>query len=140
MPPTWQPSAWGKVLTSSGDWKLALHGDSITVTLGGVDIVTAVEDVEIVAVTRGLFWSRIELHVGEWVSRLYGIRSKDAAAFERAFAASLKVQQLRQRTVESDAAAHRATPRSLPKNSPQTKLRRSYGDLGALDQRNGEVA
>ncbi|WP_158252725.1 MULTISPECIES: hypothetical protein [Cryobacterium] len=116
MPPTWQPSAWGKVLTSSGEWKLALDGDTITVTLGGVDIVTAVEDVEIVAVTRGLFWSRIELHVGEWVSRLYGIRSKDAAAFERAFATS------------------------LPKNSPQTQKRRSYGDLGGLDQRNGGIA
>ena len=109
MPPTWQPSAWGKLLTSSGDWKLALHGDTVTVTLGGVPIVTAVEDVEILTVTRGLLWSRIELHVGEWVSRLYGIRSKDAAAFERAFASSLKALQLRQRTAEFDAAAHRAS-------------------------------
>ena len=109
MPPTWQPSAWGKALTSSGDWKLALHGDTVTVTLGGVPIVTAVEDVEILTVTRGLLWSRIELHVGEWVSRLYGIRSKDAAAFERAFASSLKALQLRQRTAEFDAAAHRAS-------------------------------
>jgi hypothetical protein len=43
------------------------------------------------------------------VSRLYGIRSKDAAAFERAFAASLKALQLRQRSAEFDAAAHRAS-------------------------------
>ena len=109
MPPTWQPSAWGKALTSSGDWKLALHGDSITVTLAGVAIVTAVADVEAVVVTRGLFWSQIRIEVGEWVSRLYGIRSKDAAAFERAFAASLKALQLRQRSAEFDAAAHRAS-------------------------------
>ena len=108
MPPTWQPSAWGKVLTSSGDWKLSLHGDTLTVTLGGVPIVTAVEDVEILTVTRGLLWSRIELHVGEWVSRLYGIRSKDAAAFERAFAASVQALKLRQSTAEFNAAAHRA--------------------------------
>ena len=140
MSSTWQPSAWGKALTSSGGWKLALHGDTVTVTLGGVDIVTAVEDVEIVLVSRGWFWSRIELHVGEWVGRLYGIRSKDAAAFERTFAASLDALQLRQRTVESDAADHRASLTSLPKTSPQTKLRPSYGDLGALDQRKGEVA
>ena len=109
MPPTWQPSAWGKALTSSGDWKIELHSGTVTVTLGGVPIVTAVEDVEIVTVTRGLLWSRIELHVGEWVSRLYGIRSKDAAAFERAFAASLKALQVRQLTAEFDAAAHRAS-------------------------------
>ncbi|TFD65702.1 hypothetical protein [Cryobacterium ruanii] len=109
MPSTWQPSAWGKALTSSGDWTLVLHGDSVTVTLGGVDIVTAVADVEAVVVTRGLFWSHIRIEVGEWVSRLYGIRSKDAAAFERAFAASLKALKLRQRTAGFDAAAHRAT-------------------------------
>ncbi|TFD58936.1 hypothetical protein E3T39_11255 [Cryobacterium suzukii] len=109
MPPTWQPSAWGKALTRSGDWKLALHGDKVTVTLGGVAIVTVVEDVEILVVTRGLFWSQIRIEVGEWVSLLYGIRSKDAAAFERAFAASLLALQLRQRTAEFDAAAHRAS-------------------------------
>ena len=109
MPQTWQPSAWGKAVTRSGDWKLALLGDTLTVTLSGVAIVTAVQDVEIVTVTRGLLWSRIELHVGEWVSRLYGIRSKDAAAFERSFAASLKALQVRQRTAEFDAAAQRAS-------------------------------
>ncbi|TFD05534.1 hypothetical protein [Cryobacterium sp. TMT1-66-1] len=109
MPPTWQPSAWGKALTSSGDWKLALHGNTLTVTLGGIPIVTAVEDIEILTVTRGLLWSRIELHVGEWVSRLYGIRLKDAAGFEQAFAASLQALQLRKHTAESDAAAHRVS-------------------------------
>lgn len=108
MSPTWQPSAWGRALTRSGDWNLALHGDTVTVTLSGVAIVTAVEDVEILTVTRGLIWSRIELHVGEWASRLYGIRSKDAAAFERAFAASLIALQRRQRTAEFEAA-HRAS-------------------------------
>ncbi|SEN30192.1 hypothetical protein E3O25_06150 [Cryobacterium sp. TMT1-3] len=109
MPSTWQPSAWGKVLTRSGNWKLALHGDSVTVTLSGVAIVTAVENFDAVVVTRGVFWSQIRLEVGEWVSRLYGIRSKDAAAFERAFAATLEALQLRQRTAEIDAAAQRAS-------------------------------
>ena len=109
MSPTWQPSSWGKALTRSGDWKIALHGDTVTVTLGGVDIVTAVEDVEAVVVTRGLVWSHIRIEVGEWVSRLYGIRSKGAAAFERAFAASLHTLKLRRRTAEFNAAAHRAS-------------------------------
>ncbi|WP_105034627.1 hypothetical protein [Cryobacterium aureum] len=95
MPSTWQPSAWGKALTSSGDWKLALHDDSVTVTIGGVAIVTALEDVEAVVVTHGLFWSQIRLEVGEWVNWFYGIRSKDAVAFERAFAAALQALQLR---------------------------------------------
>ena len=109
MPPTWQPSAWGRALTRAGDWKLALHDEKVTVTLGGVDIVTAVEDIEAVVVIRGLFWSHIRIEVGEWVSRLYGIRSKDAVAFDRAFFASRKALRLRQRTAEFHVAAHGAT-------------------------------
>ena len=108
MPQTWQPSVWGRALTSAGNWKLALRGDKVTVTLGGVDIVTAVDDIEAVVVSRGLVWSHIRIEVGEWVSRLYGIRSKDAAAFERAFAASVQALKLRQSSAEFNAAAHRA--------------------------------
>ena len=42
--PTWRPSAWGKALTSSGDWQLALHEEIVTLTIGGVAIATSVED------------------------------------------------------------------------------------------------
>jgi len=103
--PTWRPSAWGKALTSSGDWQLALHEEIVTLTIGGVASATSVEDFHSVTVTRGLFWSQIELQVGERVSRLRGIRSKDAAAFEYAFAASRQSVHI----AEFDAAAHQAT-------------------------------
>ncbi|WP_166788143.1 UvrD-helicase domain-containing protein [Cryobacterium glaciale] len=107
--PTWQPSAWAKTLTGSGDWQLALHDDIVTVTIDGAAIATAVEDVATVAVTGGLFWSQIELQVGERVSRLRGIRSKEAAAFEHAFTTSRQSLQLRQLTTEFDTAARQAT-------------------------------
>ncbi|WP_104199700.1 UvrD-helicase domain-containing protein [Cryobacterium sp. Y29] len=107
--PTWQPSAWGKALTGSGDWKLALHDDIVTVTIDGAGIATAVVDVGTVIVTRGLFWSQIELQVREQASLLRGIRSKDAAAFEHAFTASRQSLELRQLTAEFDAAARQAT-------------------------------
>ncbi|WP_166783863.1 UvrD-helicase domain-containing protein [Cryobacterium sp. Hz9] len=107
--PTWRPSAWGKALASSGDWQLALHEEIVTLTIGGVAIASSVEDFHSVTVTRGLFWSQIELQVGERVSRLRGIRSKDAAAFEYAFTASRQSLQLRQLIAEFDAAAHQAT-------------------------------
>ncbi|TFD10920.1 hypothetical protein E3T35_09975 [Cryobacterium sp. TMT1-2-2] len=105
---TWQPTAWGKALTGSGDWQLALHDDIVTVTMGGA-IATAVADIATVGVTRGMFWSLIELQVGERVNRLGGIGSKDAAVFEQAFAASRQSLQLRQLIAEFDAVAHQAT-------------------------------
>ncbi|SDM68930.1 DNA helicase-4 [Cryobacterium flavum] len=106
---TWQPSAWGKALTGSGDWQLAFHDDIVTVTVAGASIATAVEDIETVVVTRGMFWSQIELQVGERVDRLRGIRSKDAAAFEHAFTAARQSLQLRQLAAEFEAAARQAT-------------------------------
>ncbi|WP_104135466.1 UvrD-helicase domain-containing protein [Cryobacterium sp. Y62] len=60
-------------------------------------------------VTRGLFWSRIELQVGARASRFRGIRSKDAAAFKHAFTVSRQSLQLLQLTAEFDAAARQAT-------------------------------
>ncbi|MDJ0349542.1 UvrD-helicase domain-containing protein [Cryobacterium sp. PH29-G1] len=107
--PTWQPTAWGKALTNAGDWHLALHDDIVTVTIDGAAIATAVEDIATVDVTRGLFWSRIVLEVGERVTQLRGIRSNDAAAFEQAFTASRESLQLRRLIAEFDAAAHQAT-------------------------------
>ena len=109
--PTWQPSAWGKAFTKSGDWQLALHDDIVTVTVGGdtTATATAVEDVSTVVVTRGLFWSRIDVQVGERGTRLRGIRSTDAAAFDQAFTASRQSLYLRQLIAEFDAAAYQAT-------------------------------
>lgn len=106
--PTWQPSAWGRALTGSGDWQLALNDDIVTVTVGGAAIATAVEDIATVAVTRGVFWSQILLQVGVRENLLRGIRSKDAAAFEQAVAASRQSLQLRQLTAEFDAAVIQA--------------------------------
>lgn len=107
--PTWRPTALGKAFTNAGDWRLALHDDIVTVTIGGAAIATAVEDIATVVVTRGVFWSRIVLQVGERVTRLRGIRSKDAAAFEQAFTASRQSLHLRRLIAEFDAAAHQAT-------------------------------
>jgi DNA helicase-4 len=107
--PSWRPTAWGKALTNAGDWHLALHDDIVTVTVGGIVIATAVEDVAAVVVTRGMFWSRIVLQVGERVTRLRGIRSKDAAAFEQAFTAARQSLHLRRLIAEFDAGAHQAT-------------------------------
>jgi len=107
--PTWLPSTWGGALTHAGDWRLALHDDIVTLTIGGLATETAVEDVATVVVARELFWSRIELQVGERVTKLRGIRSKDAAAFEEAFTASRQSLHLHRLIAEFDAAAYQAT-------------------------------
>ncbi|MFC5931252.1 UvrD-helicase domain-containing protein [Cryobacterium melibiosiphilum] len=106
---TWQPSAWSKALTNSGDWRLALHDDVVTVTVDGVATDAGLEACAILDVARGLFWNQFTLQVGEREIRLRGIRRADAAAFEAAFADAQQSLQLRQLIAEFDAAARQAT-------------------------------
>ncbi|TFD50269.1 DNA helicase UvrD [Cryobacterium frigoriphilum] len=107
--PTWQPSAWAKTLTHSGDWRLALHDDVVTVTVGGVATEAGLEACALVDVARGLFWSQLTLQVGEQVMRLRGIGRADAASFESAFTVARESLQLRQLIAEFAVAAGQAT-------------------------------
>ena len=106
--PAWQPSAWSKALTNSGDWRLRLRDDIVTVTVDGVETEASLESCGPIDVAHGLFWSQLTLSVGEREVRLRGIRRNDAAAIEIAFAYATESLQLRQLIAEFDAAARQS--------------------------------
>ena len=64
---TWVPSLWGRTLTASSDWSLALQETELSLRVEGHSYRVNVEDEVSYQVKRGFFWTDITFNSGDSV-------------------------------------------------------------------------
>ncbi len=64
MTKKWTPSAWGRILTGSPEWRLLQNGLDLSLTSAGQSYSINVEDESSYRVHQGVFWTDITLHPG----------------------------------------------------------------------------
>ncbi|TFC69338.1 UvrD-helicase domain-containing protein [Cryobacterium sp. TMT2-4] len=106
---TWHPSALGKRVTKSRDWRLTLTGPELTITLDGEPVARDIGSFGGLTVTPGRLWSHLELEHPDRRFRFRGIPNRRAASFATAFTAAqaeaVRVLRLLQLVDEFDQAA-----------------------------------
>jgi DNA helicase IV len=61
MAQTWECSDWGRIFTKAQDWRLTVDGEDVTVVLSDSELPLSLEESEALRVTRGFFWSSVEI-------------------------------------------------------------------------------
>ena len=85
---TWRPSALGKRVTKSRDWRLTLTGPELAITLDGEPVARNIGSFGGLTVTPGRIWSHLELEHPDRRFRFRGIPNRRAASFSTAFRAA----------------------------------------------------
>ena len=101
MTTSWGPTATGKLLTGSPDWKLTLDGDQFILTVGSRPIGGSVLKLADVAIKSGSIWATLQFPANNGQSRsLDGIPNSEAKALGQAIASAIARIQYQKRVTE----------------------------------------
>ena len=107
---TWRPSALGKHVTKSRDWRVSLTCPELTITVDGEPVTRHIGSFGGLTVTPGRVWAHLELEHPDRRFRFRGIPNRRAASLATAFAAAqaeaAHALKLRQLIEEFDQAAN----------------------------------
>lgn len=97
MKKEWAPSAWGRKLTRSPDWRLFLEGLKLSLTVDGKTHAVNVDDDGSYRVNPGVFWTDVTLHPGpSRVVKVDGLPNARGIDLTRAAEAALVEKQFRE--------------------------------------------
>ncbi|MFM0455201.1 helicase IV, partial [Paraburkholderia nemoris] len=97
MTKEWVPSAWGRNLTRSPDWRLSLQRLELSLTVDGKTHNVDIADSNAYSVNRGIFWTDIALHRGpSRVVKVDGLPNVRGAELTSAVEAALVEKQIRE--------------------------------------------
>ncbi|MEM5330375.1 UvrD-helicase domain-containing protein [Paraburkholderia sp. JHI2823] len=92
----WTPSAWGRKLTRSPNWRLILQGLKLSLTVDGKTHDVNVDDAGSYRVNRGVFWTDVTLHPGpSRVVKVDGLPNARGTELTSAVEAALVEKQIR---------------------------------------------
>lgn len=92
----WAPSAWGRKLTRSPDWRLFLEGLKLSLTVDGKTHAVNVDDAGAYRVNPGVFWTDVTLHLNpSRVVKVDGLPNAGGTDLTSAVEAALVEKQIR---------------------------------------------
>ncbi|WP_186083152.1 UvrD-helicase domain-containing protein [Burkholderia gladioli] len=96
MTKEWAPSAWGRKLTRSPDWRLVLQGLKLSLTVDGKTHTVNVDDASSYRLNPGVFWTDLMLRPGpSWVVKVDGLPNARGIDLTAAIEAALVEKQIR---------------------------------------------
>jgi len=115
----WAPSAWGRNLTRSPDWRLRLQGLELSLTMHGQTHRVNVEEETSYRVNRGVLWTDLTLHPGQSKEvKADGLPNDQGEVLKQALDAALVDKRMRE-DVASVRGAHQAVLQWLERKTKQ---------------------